>query len=216
MGLLDGYAFGPRESRGRPRKNKPEEVMKAPVNSKSRNDIYGLKTLKQHFVDLTAADFIEAVYGLGKEGKNLLNVLNQIKIAKELCGKFVGDTVDSWDIEIAEIFKIELKCNTSVAQGTYAKKVGFGSWVQKENWTHLIHYLPHSFVDFIDEDKFIVFTWADREKMLEYTDSNGNLNFSSSIYIKGHVPNRRNKEKMLFLQERIHTLEELKALFGCQ
>ena len=180
----------------------------------SRNDIFSLETLTKHFKDLTTDEFIKAIHALGSEGKILLNVLNQVKLAKLLNGRFVGDTVDDWDIEVGD-YKIELKGNTSVAQGTWAKKVGFGSWVQKEGWSHFIHYLPCSFVDFLEEDKYIVFTWADREEMLEYADKNGNINFSSSIYIDGHVPNRRNKEKMLFLQQRIHNLEELIKLFEC-
>ena len=185
------------------------------IHRDSRNDIFSLETLTEHFKDLSTQHFINAIHALGSEGKNLLNILNQVKLAKLLNGRFVGDIVDDWDIEVGDS-KIELKGNTSVAQGTWAKKVGFGSWVQKKGWTHFIHYLPCSFVDFLEEDKYIVFTWADREKMLEYVDSNGNINFSSSIYIEGYVPNRKNKEKMLFLQQRIHNLEELKKLFECR
>jgi len=185
------------------------------IHRDTRNDIFSLETLTEHFKDLSTEHFINAIYALGSEGKNLLNVLNQVKLAKALNGKFVGDTVDDWDIQVGE-HKIELKGNTSVAQRSWAKRVGFGSWIQKKGWTHFVHYLPSSFVDFLDEDKYIVFTWADRKKMLEYADSNGNINFSSSIYIEGHVPNRRNKEKMLFLQQRIHNLEELKKVFECK
>ena len=176
-----------------------------------RNDIYSFDTLNNHFKDTTIQDFILAIHSLGKEGRNMLNVVNQITLANKLGGKFVGDVVDDWDIEVGEN-KIELKGNTSVAQGTWAKKVGFGSWVQKQGWTHFVHYLPASFVDFIDEDKYILFTWEDREEMLEYCDNSGNLNFSSSIYLEGYVPKYRNKEKMLFLQQRIHTLEEIKQV----
>lgn len=174
-----------------------------------RNDIYSLDTLNAHFNGVTIDDFITAIHSLGKEGRNMLNVVNQITLANKLKGIFVGDRVDDWDIEVGD-HKIELKGTTTVAQATWAKKVGFGSWTHKQGWTHLIHYLPASFVDFIEEDKYVLFTWDDRDQMLEFCDNNGNLNFSSSIYLKGYVPKYKNKEKMLFLQERIHTLEEIK------
>jgi hypothetical protein len=174
-----------------------------------RNDIYSLDTLVQHFDGVTIEDFIVAVHTLGSEGRNMLNIVNQIQLANKLGGRFVGDKIDDWDIEVGE-YKIELKGNTTVAQATYAKKVGFGSWIHKQGWTHFIHYLPCSFVDFIEEDKYILFTQEDREEMLKYCDNSGNLNFSSSIYLQGYEPKYRNKEKMLFLKKRIHTLTELK------
>lgn len=181
----------------------------------ARNSNFSLETLTKHFKDSSTEDFIHAIHTLGSEGKNLLNILNQVTLAKALGGEFVGNDINDFDIKVSD-FLIELKGNTTISDRSWSKTVGFGSWNQKKHWTHLVHYLSSSFVDFIEEDKYIVFTSADREKMLEYSDKKGNLNFSSSIYEDGYVPNRRNKEKMLFLQQRIHNLEELKKVFKCK
>jgi hypothetical protein len=171
---------------------------------------YNKETLSQHFSDLTKEDLIDTFIELGKEGKNVHNILNQRLLAKKLNGKFVGDVEDNWDIEVYNL-KIELKSQVTVAPGSYAGSVGFGDWEQKEGWDLLVHHLPEKFNTFLDEDRFLVFEWSDRGNLLKYCDANFKMAWTASIY--NHTGNfRRNKEKVEWLLTKVVNLEGLKKI----
>ena len=178
------------------------------MNQLSKEVQYNTDTLSEHFNQVNKAEILSSIYSLGKEGKNLINTLNQIKIAKELGGEFVGDIEDNWDIE-AKGLKIELKSQAHIALGTYAGQINMGSWQQKKGWDYLIHYLPKSFSTFLDEDKFVVFSWEDRDRMIEYSTSKGKLSWVMSLY--NHPGNfRRNGEKVKWMLNKVHNLDSLR------
>ena len=70
------------------------------------------KSIKEHYSHLSKDELLDTIIGLGSEGKNLINVLNQKRLAKSLSGEFVGDKVNDYDI-IVNGFKLELKCNVN-------------------------------------------------------------------------------------------------------
>jgi hypothetical protein len=169
---------------------------------------YNTDTLSEHFNEVNKAEILSSIYSLGKEGKNVINTLNQIKIAKELGGDFVGDIEDNWDIE-AKGLKLELKSQVNIALGTYAGQINMGQWQQKEGWDYIIHYLPKSFSNFLEEDKFVVFSWEDRDRMIEYSTADGKLTWTMSLY--NHSGSfRRNGDKVKWMLNKIHNLESLR------
>ena len=175
---------------------------------------YTLETLSNHFpVGWTRKDFIEYLFELGKEGKIFLGNLAQITLSRELQGKFVGDVQDNWDIEVGD-YKVELKCSYSVNKETWAPLVRLTSWAQKSGWTHLVHKLPSSFTDLIDEDKYVVFTPEDIPNLKKYATKNGDVLWSANLYQSWHTTEYRNKEKQDFIKSRIYNLAELKELFS--
>lgn len=172
-----------------------------------RNRTYNLTSLREH---TKGVDFPKILERLGSEGMIILNMINQDKIAGALGGKFVGDKINGWDIEV-DNHKIELKCNTTLGNG-WSKGLNIASWQQKQGWTHLIHYLPAAFTDIIEEDMFILFEWKDRDKMIKWSNNSGHLCWSSAIYMsEWNSQNGPYKEKLEWIQSNMFTLEELKA-----
>lgn len=171
---------------------------------------YNTDTLSEHFQEVNKAEILSSIYYLGKEGRNLINTLNQIKVAKELGGKFVGDIEDDWDIEVKGL-KIEMKSQVAIALGTYAGQINMGQWQQKQGWDYIIHYLPKSFSSFLDEDKFVVFSWEDRGRMIDYSTDNGKLTWTMSLYNHSGIF-RRNHEKVKWMLPKVHNLDSLKKL----
>ena len=172
-----------------------------------RNRTYNLTNLRKHTKGI---DWPKLIYSLGREGMNALNVANQVIVADALGGKFVGDKIDDWDIEV-DNHKIELKCNTTLGDG-WSKGLNIANWQQKQGWTHLIHYLPAVFTDIIEEDMFILFEWKDRDKMIKWSNNSGHLCWSSAIYMSEWEPqNGPYKEKLEWIKSNMVTLEKLKA-----
>ena len=169
---------------------------------------YSQSTISKHFSNVSKDEILSRVLNLGKEGKNLINTLNQIKIAKDLGGEFVGDIENNWDILVKDL-RLELKSQVTIAAGTYAGQVNMGSWQQKEGWDYLIHYLPKSFSTFLNEDKFLLFSWEDRDRMIEYSTNSGKLTWTMSIYNHPGVF-RRNVEKVKWMLPKVHNLDSLK------
>ena len=176
----------------------------------SRNRIYNEASIRSHTEGL---DWPKLIYSLGKEGKTTMNVANQVIVANALGGKFVGDKINGWDIEV-DNHKIELKCNTTLGNG-WSKGLNIANWQQKQGWTHLIHYLPTAFNDISNEDMFIIFEWNDRNQMIKWSNNSGSLCWSSAIYTPGWIPvNGKYKEKLEWIQSKMVTLKELQANFS--
>jgi hypothetical protein len=205
MGLMAKVAKKTGASTRKRDLSKRGNSMKQQFNS---DIIYSQEALLQHYGSITKTELLQCLLNLGKEGKVVINVLNQNLLAKKLGGIFVGDEKDDWDIEVQDL-KIELKSQVNLSAGTYAGTVGFASWKQKEGWDYLIHYLPQAFNNFIDEDKFVLFSWDDREKMLEYSSKDGTLQWAHTAYNHSSVF-RRNHAKMKWIIKRIHNFDSLK------
>ena len=171
-----------------------------------RNRTYNLTNLRKHTKGI---DWPKLIYSLGREGMNALNVANQVIVADALGGKFVGDKIDDWDIEV-DNHKIELKCNTTLGNG-WSKGLMMGNWQQKQGWTHIVHYLPSSMNDVIKEDMFILFEWKDRDQMIKWSNRSGALCWSSAIYMTNWRPkNGPYKEKLEWIKNRMLNFQELK------
>jgi len=197
------------------KRHRPEKKSNAYYYEKTKKmQSYNRDTLAEQFNALNASDFIDTIIDLGSEGKNVINILNQRLLAKKLDGKFVGDIEDSWDIE-ANGKKIELKSQVTVAPGTYAGKIGFGDWSQKSGWDLLVHHLPEKFNTFIDEDKFLVFDWSDRDRLLEYNTAKGRIYWTASLY-NHNGDFRKNADKVKWMMTKIVNLEGLKnKIYEC-
>ena len=64
------------------------------------------KSIREHYSHLSKKELLNTIIGLGSEGKNLINILNQRELAKILDGKFVGDKINDHDI-VANDIKLE-------------------------------------------------------------------------------------------------------------
>tara|TARA_R100001443_G_scaffold94722_3_gene101247 strand:- start:30 stop:563 length:534 start_codon:yes stop_codon:yes gene_type:complete len=171
--------------------------------------IFNKKALKNHFKNVTIDDFFDMIISLNSEGKNSVNVLNQIELAKMLRGKFVGHIINDHDI-VANGIKIELKCNVNQAMD-WGATVGFGSFHQKEDWDLLVHWVPSSFNKYLNEDKFTVFKKSEFEILKKESNDSGGFRYTSKIFNPDHKITR-NKLKLEFVKKRIMNLQELKQL----
>lgn len=174
--------------------------------------IFNKKALKEHFSDITLDDFFDMVIGLKSEGKNNVNVLNQIKLAKMLSGEFVGHKINDHDI-VANSIKIELKCNVNQAMDL-GSTVGFGSFLQKEDWDLLVHWVPSPFNNYLNEGKFVVFKKSDLSTIKKYCNDGGSFRYTCKIFNPNHITTNSGgaKEKLTFVRERIMNFQQLNQL----
>tara|TARA_R110000744_G_C19027028_1_gene524930 strand:+ start:43 stop:576 length:534 start_codon:yes stop_codon:yes gene_type:complete len=164
------------------------------------------EAIEEQFSSNNIAD---AIIGLGSEGKNLINILNQQKLATLLGGYFVGDIVDDHDF-VANKIKFELKCNVNQA-GDLGKTIGFASFLQKKDYDYIIHYTPKAFNNYLNEDKFVVFHKSDLPQLKKYCNNSGGIRWTHKIFNPQHkITNAGgHKEKLEFIKERIKNYEEL-------
>ena len=106
-----------------------------PLKPSPMKQTWDKKAIREHYSHLSKSELLDTIIGLGSEGKNLINVLNQKELAKLLNGEFVGDKVDDHDI-VANGLKLELKCNVNQALDL-GKTIGFASFLQKEDWDYI-------------------------------------------------------------------------------
>ena len=170
------------------------------------------KSIKEHYSHLSKDELLDTIIGLGSEGKNLINVLNQKRLAKSLSGEFVGDKVNDYDI-IVNGFKLELKCNVNQATNL-GKTVGFASFLQKEDWDYIIHYTPKAFNTYLNEDKFVVFSKSDLPQLKNFCGKNGGINWTCKIFNPNHIINNQggHENKLKFIKQRVMNLQELNSL----
>ena len=173
--------------------------------------IFNKKALKDHFLDITVDDFFDMIISLKSEGKNNVNVLNQIKLAKMLSGEFVGHKINDHDI-VANSIKIELKCNVNQAMD-WGATVGFGSFHQKEDWDLLVHWVPSSFNNYLNEDKFVVFKKSEFEILKKESNDSGGFRYTSKIFNPNHKITKK-KEKLEFVRKRVMNFQQLNQLIN--
>jgi len=174
--------------------------------------VWDNRSIREHYSHLTKEELLDTIIGLGSEGKNLINILNQKELAKVLNGIFVGDKVDDHDI-VANSIKLELKCNVNQATDL-GKTVGFASFLQKEDWDYIIHYTPKAFNDYLNEDKFVVFSKSDLPELKTYCNNSGGIRWTHKIFNPNHVIYNRGgkRDKLKFIKKRIMSLKELYLL----
>ena len=170
------------------------------------------KSIREHYSHLSKKELLNTIIGLGSEGKNLINILNQRELAKVLDGKFVGDKINDHDI-VANDIKLELKCNVNQATDL-GKTVGFAEFLQKVDWDYIIHYTPKAFNTYLNEDKFVVFNKLDIEKALKekwIAPSSGGLRWTHKIFNPNHkiINAGGHKNKLEFIKKRIMNTKEL-------
>jgi len=172
------------------------------------------EAIEEHYSDLTKNDLIKIIVKLKREGKNTINVLNQVQIAKQLNGEFVGHEIDDHDI-VANNIKIELKSNVNQATDL-GSTVGFGSFLQKEDWDLLINYVPKAFNDYLNEDKFVVFKKSDLNTIKKYCNNGGGFRYTCKIFNPNHIITNSGggKEKLTFIRERIMNFQQLNQLIN--
>lgn len=182
------------------------------LRKRTMKQTWNKEAIKEHLSEFTKEQLVQVILSLGSEGKNVLNILNQIKLAQELGGEFVGDKIDDYDIVVRD-WLLELKCTTNQAMDL-GSTVGFGSFLQKEKYDLLIHYLPKSFNKYLDEDKFVVFSKEDLPMMKEYSSKSGSLRWTAKLYSDNHnITEVGGKgDKLRFIKERITNLEGLKEI----
>ncbi|MCP3658800.1 MAG: hypothetical protein GY830_00185 [Bacteroidetes bacterium] len=170
------------------------------------------KSIREHYSHLSKEEIIDNIIGLGSEGKNLINVLNQKELAKILDGEFVGDKINDHDIVVNNI-KLELKCNVNQATDL-GKTVGFAEFLQKKDWDYIIHYTPKAFNTYLNEDKFVLFNKLDIKKALKekwIAPSSGGLRWTYKIFDPNHkITNAGgHRKKLEFIKSRIINFQEL-------
>jgi len=167
------------------------------------------KSIREHYSHLSKKELLNTIIGLGSEGKNLINILNQKELAKVLGGEFVGDKIDDYDI-IANDIKLELKCNVNQATDL-GKTIGFASFLQKEDWDYIIHYTPKAFNTYLNEDKFVVFSKSDFTQLKNYCNNSGGIRWTHKIFNPNHkITNAGgHKNKLEFVKKRIMNTKEL-------
>ena len=170
---------------------------------------YTGKAIKEHFSNTTLDDFYMLIEGLGSEGKNIINILNQMKLSKEFNGKFVGFIENGHDI-VANGLKLELKCNVNQATDL-GKTVGFASFLQKKNWDYLIHYTPKAFNTYLNEDKFVVFSKSDLPQIEKYCNDSGSIRWTHKLFNEGYKFNNSGgrMEKLRFIKSKIMNFDGL-------
>lgn len=173
--------------------------------------IWNKQSIRKHFKDLSKDDILDLYLGGGSEGKNQINVLNQLTLAKKLKGEFVGDKVNDYDI-IANGIKLELKCNVNQATD-FGKTVGMASFLQKKDWDFIIHYTPKAFNPYLNEDKFVVFSKSDIEKAKQnkWITQGGGIRWTHKIYNQHHKINNSggHKEKLEFIKSKVYNFDQL-------
>ena len=173
--------------------------------------IWDNKSIREHYHHLSKNDLLDTIIALGSEGKNLINILNQKELSESLNGDFVGDKVDDHDI-VANGVKLELKCNVNQATDL-GKTVGFASFLQKKDWDYIIHYTPTAFNNYLDEDKFVIFTKLDIQKELKekWITNNGGIRWTHKIFNPNHkITNAGgHRKKLEFIKSKIINFQEL-------
>ena len=174
--------------------------------------VWDTKSIREHFHHLSKNDMLDTIIALGSEGKNTINIFNQKELAKSLNGEFVGDKIDDHDI-VANDIKLELKCNVNQATDL-GKTVGFAEFLQKEDWDYIIHYTPTAFNEYLNEDKFVLFTQSDIKKALKekwITPSSGGIRWTHKIFNPNHkITNAGgHRKKLEFIRSKIMNFQEL-------
>lgn len=183
-----------------------------PLKPSPMKQTWDKKAIREHYSHLSKSELLDTIIGLGSEGKNLINVLNQKELAKLLNGEFVGDKVDDHDI-VANGLKLELKCNVNQALDL-GKTIGFASFLQKEDWDYIIHYTPKAFNSYLNEDKFVVFSKSDLPQLKSYCNNSGGIRWTHKIFNPNHIitNNGGHKNKLEFIKQRIMNLQDLNNL----